>query len=228
LEARIAKAVEEATKGLKKKNDELLGKVKKAQDEAKSKTALDNDEYENYRKIKERIERDELLKLMAEGNSEEALAIATRKTKTEMEAVIAVEREEKARLAQEAATARAELDNTKISIAITQAAAPLVKPAYQSLIDKLARDSIKVVDGHPRVVDSEGDVVLAKNGKPLPISDYIESFRASYGDLFIASQGGGAGGSGAPKAGSGSKITVEAAGDLPMDQFMSARAKGLI
>jgi hypothetical protein len=62
--------------------------LKKTQEDSKSKTALDAEEYENYRKIKERIERDELLKLMAEGKSEEAIAIATRKTKADMEAVL--------------------------------------------------------------------------------------------------------------------------------------------
>jgi hypothetical protein len=87
---------------------------------------------------------------------------------------------------------------------------------------------VKFVDGQVRVVDADGDVVTGKNGKPISLAEHIESFRTTYGDLFVTSQGGGAGGSGSQKPSSNGKLSQEAASELSMEDFMAARAKGRI
>lgn len=220
-----AERLEKETVGLRNKVDELIGENRKL----KGKPTLTDEEYAQYRQIQERIARDELLKLMAEGKSEEALDIATKRVRAEYEAKITAEAEEKARIAAEAQSARQALDSTKISIEVTRAASTTVQQEYQPLLETIINKQLKVVDGEVRVVNEDGTVKNGANGKPMTVTDLIESLRPNYPALFKPSSGGGAGGS-SKSSGNlvAGKLTAEAAAELPMDEFIRLRKEGKI
>ena len=235
VKAMIAQEVANAVAGLKKKNDELLGSLKKtkeALDAAKAQPTLTEDEFKRYAELKEKLERDELLAAMADGKTEEVIDKVTRKTRMEADAKLAAEVEARTKAQEAAAEATRKYDDTLISVEITKAAAPHVKPAYSELVTDMVRKNVKLIDGVARVVNSDGEIEMTANGAaPLSLNDYIEGLRNKYADLFLASSGGGAGGSGTPAGGrqaTSTKVASEVAGSMTMEQYMAARKSGNI
>lgn len=236
LEKWFNERLEQAVTGLKKKNEEVIGDNKKLKAElsaAKSKPTLSDEEYSEYKTIKERLELDEFAKLVAEGKSEEMIERVTKRTRLDLEAKIAAEREAAAAKENEAATWRQKYEETLVGIELAKATAQAVKPEYQELVAKLVQDRVKLVDGAVRVVNEDGEIEMNLNGtKPLTVQDYVETMRTKYADLFIVSSGGGAGGSGkktgAP-AGKGSQaVSYEYAGGLDPEEYKALRAAGKI
>lgn len=236
IQAQIAKAVEaavaDAVAGLKKKNEELIGKTKKLTGEieaAKGKPSLTDEEYTEFRTLKERMEHDKLLAALAAGKSEEVIESVTRKTRLDYEAKLAVELEDKSRYMAEATSAKAQLEQFVVSLEITRAAASVVKPQYTDLVTKLVAERVKMVDGAARVTDTSGEVQMTSAGKPVTVAEYIETMRSTYSDLFVPSTGGGAGGSGkkAP-GGSSGRLSMDAVENLPMDEYFRLRSEGKI
>lgn len=232
-QAAITKAIADAVAGLKKKNDEVIGANKKLKDElaaAKAKPTLSDDEYTEFRSLKERIERDEMLRMLTEGKSEELIERVTKKARLDADAKLAAESEARASKEREAGEWKSRYEQTLINIELTRAAATAVKPQYQDLVSKLVADNVRLVDGEVRVVNKDGEVQMTANGaKPLSVSDYMETLRTTYSDLFVSSSGGGAGGSGKrPPGGGGNKLSVEAAENLSMEEYTRLRSEGKI
>lgn len=233
LQKQIDKAVAEAVAGLKKKNEEVIGSNKKLKDEiaaAKAKPTLSDEEYTEFRSLKERIERDEMLRMLTEGKSEELIERVTKKARLDADAKLAAEAEARTAKEREATEWKARYEQTLINIEVTKAAAASVKPQYQDLVNKLVADRVKLVDGAVRVVDGDGEVAMAPNGtKPLTVSEYVETLRGSYADLFVSSSGGGAHGSGKkPPGGPGNKLSAEAIEGLSMEDYTRLRSEGKI
>lgn len=231
IQKRVEEAVAQAIAGLKRKNEELIGKEKRLKAEleaAAKKPSLSDDEYTQFMTLRERIERDDLLRLFAEGKSDEVIERVTKKTRIEAEVKLAAEAEARAKIEAEAAQLRSRLEQTLIHNEITKASAGSVKPQYQDLVTRLVSDRVKLVDGNVRIVNAEGEVEMTANGaKPLTVSDYIETLRGNMSDLFVTSTGGGAGGSGKPRSGS-TKLSMDAAAELPMEDYMRLRREGKI
>jgi hypothetical protein len=233
VQAMIAKAVADAVAGLKKKNEEVIGTNKKLKDDlaaAKAQPTLSEDEYTEFRSLKERIERDEMLRMLTEGKSEELIERVTKKARLDADAKLAAEAEARATSAREAGEWKSRYEQTLVNIEITKSAAASVKPQYQDLVTKLVAERVKLVDGEVRVVDASGAVQMSPNGsKPLTVGDYVEGLRATYSDLFVASSGGGANGSGKrPPGGTGNKLSAEAAENLSMEEYTRLRSEGKI
>lgn len=232
VEALIAKAVAEAVAGLKKKNEEVIGRNKKLTDElaaAKAKPALSDEEYTDYKSLKERLERDEMLRLLADGKSDELIERVTKKTRLDAEAKLAAEAEARTAKEREATEWKSRYEQTLVNVEITKAAAAQVKPQYQDLVTKLVAERVKLMDGNIRVVNADGEIEMTANGaKPLSVGDYIETLRNTYADLFVGSSGGGASGSSKKTTGTSNKLSMEAAANLPMEDFMRLRAEGKI
>jgi hypothetical protein len=228
----IEKAVADAVAGLKRKNEEVIGDNKKLKDQLaslKAKPSLSDEEYTEFKTLKERMERDELLKALAEGKSEEVIDKVTRKTKIDYEAKLAAEAEATTKAREDALSSRRLLEQTLVNMEITKAAASTVKPPYQDLVTRLLADRVKLVDGAVRVVDADGNIEMGANGsKPLAVSDLLETLRGTYADLFVVSSGGGAAGSGKRPAGTSSKISVEAAGEMSFEDYARLRNEGKI
>jgi hypothetical protein len=228
----IEKAVADAVAGLKRKNEEVIGDNKKLKDQLaqlKTKPSLSDEEYTEFKTLKERMERDELLKALAEGKSEEVIDKVTRKTKIDYEAKLAAEAEATTKAREDALSSRRLLEQTLVNMEITKAAASTVKPPYQDLVTRLLADRVKLVDGAVRVVDADGNIEMGANGnKPLAVSDLLETLRGTYADLFIVSSGGGAAGSGKRPTGTSSKVSVEAAGEMSFEDYARLRNEGRI
>jgi hypothetical protein len=232
IEKIVAEAVAAATAGLKKKNEELIGKEKALKTElsaVKAKPALSDEEFTEYTTIKGKLERDALLRDLADGKSEDVIERLTRRTRLELEAKVAAEAEQRTAKEAEAAQWRNRYEQTLIDVEVTRAAAALVKPAYQDLVLKLVGEKIKLVDGAVRVVNDNGDIEMTANGaRPLAVADYIESLRTNYGDLFVTSAGGGAGGSGKKTPGTSRTVSMELAGEASMEDYVRMRREGKI
>ena len=230
----VEKAVAEAVAGLKRKNDEVIGANKKLKgelDAAKAKPSLSDEEYTEFKSLKEKIERDEFLRMMTEGKSEEVIERVTKRTRLDAEAKLAAEIETRRTTETQVNQYKSLYEQTLITNEITKSAAPVVKPQYTDLVTKLVGERVKLVDGAIRVVNTDGEIEMTANGaKPLSVADYIETLRASYSDLFVTSSGGGAGGSGNKGAGRGTsnKISADAAEGLGMEDYMRLRAEGKI
>ena len=227
----IEKAVADAVAGLKRKNEEVIGtnkKLKAELDAAKTKPSLSEEEYSEFMTLKERIERDELLKALTEGKSEEVIEKVTRKVKLDYEAKLAAEAETRTKREAEATEWRSKYEQTLISNEITKSAAGAIKPQYHDLITKLVSERVRLVDGSVRVVNSDGEIEMTANGaKPLTVADYIETLRTNYSDLFVVSSGGGAGGSKGGR-GTSTKMSTEAASSLSMEDYIRLRSEGKI
>jgi hypothetical protein len=233
LEAAIKKAVDEAVAGLKKKNDEVIGNNKKLKDEnsaLKTKPTLTEEEYTEFKILKEKIERDEFLRLFAEGKSDEVIERVTRKTRLDAEAKLAAELDARTKVTTEAADWKARYEQTLVNVEIAKAtASTAVKPQYTELVSKLVAERVKLVEGTARIVNAEGEVEMTANGTaPLSIPDYIETLRGTYADLFVASSGGGASGSNKKPAGTSTKVSLDAASNLSMEDYMRLRGEGKI
>lgn len=228
-----AKAVEEAVSGLKKKNAELIGKEKALKAEleaAKNKPSLTDDEYTEFKTLKERLEQDEMLKMLAEGKSAELIERVTKKTRLDAEAKLAAESEARTTAERKAADAQARYEQTLVNVEIAKATASgSVKPGYADLVSDIAAKRVKLVDGAVRVVNADGEVETTAGGKPLTVSEYIETMRGTLPDLFVASTGGGAGGSGRkPGGGNSTKLSMEMAESVSFEEYERLRKEGRI
>jgi hypothetical protein len=229
----IEKAVADAVAGLRKKNEEVIGKNKQLNEQltaAKAKPTLTEEEYASYASLKEKMERDEMLRLFAEGKSEEVIERVTKRTRLDAEAKLAAEAEARVAKEREASEWKTRYEQTMVNVEIARATAgSTVKPAYADLVAKLISDRVKLVDGAVRVVNADGEIEMTGNGtKPLTVADAVEMLRSSYSDLFATSSGGGAGGSPKKGPGSSNKLAMEAAERLSMADYARLRSEGKI
>jgi hypothetical protein len=234
IKAAVEKAVADAVAGLRKKNEEVIGDNKKLKSELanlKTKPTLTEEEHANYLALKERIERDELLKALSEGKSEEVIEKVTRKTRVEYDAKLAAEVEAAAKVKADAESWRVKYEKTRIENEIQRAAAGSVKPEYVELISRIVAERVRISDDAVRIVDDTGTVQNNASGtKPLTVSDYVESLRGAYKDLFVVSTGGGAAGSSTKATGAANKtkMAAELAGELPFQDYERLRKEGRI
>lgn len=228
----IEKAVADAVAGLKKKNEEVIGTNKKLKDElsaVKSKPTLSDDEYAEFRSLKEKLERDEMLRLLADGKSEELIERVTKKTRLDAEAKLAAEVEARSTKEREATEWKSRYEQTLVHVEVAKTVATAVKPQYQDLVTKLVAERVKLVDGNVRVVNADGEIEMTANGlKPLAVSDYVETLRSSYSDLFVGSTGGGAGGSGKKSTGTSNRLSMDAVEGMSMEDYARLRTEGKI
>jgi len=168
LQKKIDDAVIAATKGLKDKNTELLGKMKEASDRAKLFEGLDPAE---MKALKERLEADDDAKLLAQGKKN----VVIEKYTERMRASHADELKAKdAKIAEEAARADAwrgsVLDNQ-----IRAVTAGLHPGAVEDALLHARQIFTLDAKGNAVQLDSEGRPVLGKDGsKPFSPSEWIE------------------------------------------------------
>lgn len=201
LQAKIDTAVDAAVKGLKSKNEELLGKIKASSDKLKDYEGFDP---KALKALQETLENDEDIKLITIGKKTDVILKYTERMRidhaTNLEALHAQIKVESDRA--DGYKERV-LDNQ-----IRTACSPLHKNAIDDAL--LHARNIFSLDakGNAVQLDSEGRPVLGKDGtSPFSPSEWIESQKASKPHWFPISSSGGGGG-GARDAGSfGSNFT---------------------
>jgi len=212
---RINEAVEARTKGLKDKNNELLGTVKATKDKLKEFDGLDA---AKARELISNLENDEDTKLWNDGKKDVVIAKYTERERIRLEAV--VEQERQARIAAEQVR-----DGYKTHVLDNQ---------IRSVANGLHPGAVEDALLHARQIfqlDAKGNAVklgadgtpeLDADGQPFTPAKWIESQKATKPHWFPANTSG-SGGSGA-RDGNGTGTTITRAAFAQMSPLERAAA----
>lgn len=206
FDARLAKE----TAGLRANRDKLL-KERKADQKALNElqTQLDAvggaDGLKQLAELNERLQKDEMGKLLAEGKSEEwyeKRSAASRKAAEKQIETITAERDEAIK-GRDEITQRLHgvmLDNQANSDALASGVLPEVVDDVKMWI----RNTFQWSDEHdsPVTLDNDGQAIIGKDGStPMGIAEWIEGQKETKRYWWAPSKGGGAGGSGGNRGG---------------------------
>lgn len=189
--AAIKKAVEEAVAGLKSKNSELLGNLKKATDKLKEFDGIDPSA---VRSILSKFASDEEAALLAKGEIDTVLGKRTERLQADYDKKLKTEAERASKAEAKAAKlADRTLAGALRDVAIKTGALP---EAMEDIVLR-ARSVWRLSDdGEPIAVDADGVVILGKDGKtPLRPHEWAESLRETAPHLWPKAQGSNAPGS---------------------------------
>lgn len=202
LEQLVQEGVDAAVRGLKAKNDELLGKNKEYQTKLASFGTLDP---ERAKALMETMDHDEDLKLFADGKKAVVIDKYTERMRTAHAAEVEAERQQTASEKQRADNYRgAVLDNH-----IRAVTSDLHKGAVEDAL-LLARQIFSLdAKGNAVKLDAEGRPELGKNGKtPFSPAEWMEMQRELKPHWFPASTSG-SGSAGANGTGTGTGKTMK-------------------
>jgi len=205
LEAYVAaatsKAVEEATKGLKSKNNELLGSLKEAKETLSKFDGIDADE---VRALMKRFANDEESKLIKDGKLDEVIAKRTERLRADLE-----KKAGDALALAEAATKRAQAFQGRVLDDSIRAAAAKAGLHQHAIDDALFRArSMFALDeaGQAVQLGDDGKPVLGKDGKsPFTPLEWLEGMKDKAPHWFPAAASGGGASGGGGGAGNGTK-----------------------
>lgn len=207
-EVAIAKAVEAATAGLKKKVDQLLGEKKSAQDQLRGvQDILDQfggkDGLSQLDELRQQLDRDETLKRIKEGKWEEVLAERTAAMTKAHQAELAKGESLRKELEEKLAAEGARRRRQSLETQLRQAAAEVKGFIPEATSDALLR-ALNEFDGYddetdrPFKKDADGHPVLGKDGKTaLGLKEWLEGQQETSRHWFGESLSGGASGSSA-------------------------------
>lgn len=200
ISAASAKAVDEAVKGLKSKNTELLGSLKDAKDALAKFDGLDPEE---MRTLLKRFANDEEAKLLKEGKLDELVSRRTEKLRSDLE-----KKASDALAAAEAATKRAQAFQGRVLDDSIRAAAAKAGLHQHAIDDALFRArSMFSLDENGQAVQlgDDGKPVLGKDGKsPFTPLEWLEGMKEKAPHWYpAAASGGGSGGGGGGAGGNG-------------------------
>lgn len=205
-EAALKALAEDHAAGLKNKNSELLGKLKELD-------KLKDIDPEEYRKLKTQAEKAEEERAMKAGefeNLKKQLIEAHTKEKQALEAKLA--------------TLHKSLEENVLIATATQAIA--AEKGVAALLMPHVRSRTKLDEnGQAVVIDESGNVRVAADGKPLPITALIAEMKAdvqTFGRAFEPSGASGSGSQGSNANGTASKYE----GMSPTERMTAARAAG--
>lgn len=191
VQSLIARAVADATQGLKANNAALLAEKKAAQDRLK---AFGDADPETINTILKRFTDGEEAALIKAGKIDEVLAQRTERMKSSYDKELKSRDE---RIAQIAAKAE-RLAAGKVSGALTQAASKTgaLAEAMEDIVLRGQRQGWTIDEDGEVVAVQNGEVVLGKDGRtPLTPLEWAQSLRESAPHLWPRAQGSGATGS---------------------------------
>lgn len=209
---KIQAYVEEQVKGLKTKNNELLGSLKQTKDELKAfQSQFDGVDIEAIKNIAEKAKQDDITKKLAEGKIDEVIAQKTELMRSDYEQKLSEQ------------TSRAQTLESKVlgGFIATYAAQAGVQPEAIDLVSMLAQNQFKLdANGDPVAVNAQGEVINGKDGKtPLSITDWLATLRESKPLLWGTAQGSGAQGS----KGGGKVDILKADGSVNLTKLANLR-----
>ncbi|MFG4159079.1 hypothetical protein ACFZ8M_19290, partial [Acinetobacter baumannii] len=177
IKAAIQDAVDEAVKGLKDKNAELIKDKKELKDELGSlKSKVEGLDLDAIKVLLDKSNQDEESKLIAEGKIEEVIQKRTEKMREEHDKVLKAEKER----ADKAEAYAEKFKKSVVQSQIVQAAIELeALPEATPDIAFLAQTKFALDEnGKAVAVDENGEVVIGKDGQTaLSPKEWVESLR---------------------------------------------------
>ncbi|WP_288421582.1 hypothetical protein [uncultured Acinetobacter sp.] len=196
IKAAIQAAVDEAVKGLKDKNAELIKDKKELKDELGSlKSKVDGLDLDAIKVLLDKSNQDEESKLIAEGKIEEVIQKRTEKMREEHEKLLKAEKER----ADKAETYANKFRQSVIQGQIVQAAVEMGALSEATAdIAFLAQSQFSLDEnGKAVAVDTNGDVVIGKDGtNPVTPKEWVEGLRENKPYFWPKANGSGSPGSG--------------------------------
>lgn len=189
IQAKIDAAIEEATSGLKSKNQELLESLNTTKKNLKNWEGLDPQE---VRGMMDRISQDDELRLLSEGKHEEAWAKRLDKVSATHQAQL----EQVNSQAEEFKTKAQQLEERVRDLVIDKEVmgrfiAEKGKEAATQDVVLRAKAAFKIEDGTPIARDENGEIIRGANG-PITVDEWVSALKQSASHLFQGSQGAGA------------------------------------
>jgi hypothetical protein len=201
LQAQIAAAVEAATKGLKAKNDELLGSLKTTKEKLK---AFDGYDPEHLKTLKDRLDNDEDAQLLAKGEKQKVIEKYTERMRAQHSTELEAERLKTKAAEDLVSTFKNEVLDNKIR-AVTNG---LHKGAVEDALLHARQIFTLDAKGNAVKLGSDGSPELGKDGQtPFSPAEWIESQKEAKPHWFPTSTSGS--GSGDSKPGSGQGKTIK-------------------
>lgn len=196
IKAAIQAAVDEAVKGLKDKNAELIKDKKELKDELGSlKSKVDGLDLDAIKVLLDKSNQDEESKLIAEGKIEEVIQKRTEKMREEHEKLLKAEKER----ADKAETYANKFRQSVIQGQIVQAAVEMGALSEATAdIAFLAQSQFSLNEnGKAVAIDANGEVVIGKDGSnPVTPKEWVEGLRENKPYFWPKANGSGSPGSG--------------------------------
>lgn len=196
IKAAIQAAVDEAVKGLKDKNAELIKDKKELKDELGSlKSKVDGLDLDAIKVLLDKSNQDEESKLIAEGKIEEVIQKRTEKMREEHEKVLKAEKDR----ADKAESYANKFRQSVIQGQIVQAAVEMGALSEATAdIAFLAQSQFSLDEnGKAVAIDANGEVVIGKDGSnPVTPKEWVEGLRENKPYFWPKANGSGSPGSG--------------------------------
>ncbi|MCT9382822.1 hypothetical protein KTI22_01035 [Acinetobacter baumannii] len=196
IKAAIQVAVDEAVKGLKDKNAELIKDKKELKDELGSlKSKVDGLDLDAIKVLLDKSNQDEESKLIAEGKIEEVIQKRTEKMREEHEKVLKAEKDR----ADKAESYANKFRQSVIQGQIVQAAVEMGALSEATAdIAFLAQSQFSLDEnGKAVAIDANGEVVIGKDGSnPVTPKEWVEGLRENKPYFWPKANGSGSPGSG--------------------------------
>ena len=196
IKAAIQAAVDEAVKGLKDKNAELIKDKKELKDELGSlKSKVEGLDLDAIKVLLDKSNQDEESKLIAEGKIEEVIQKRTEKMREEHEKLLKAEKER----ADKAETYANKFRQSVIQGQIVQAAVEMGALSEATAdIAFLAQSQFSLDEnGKAVAIDANGEVVIGKDGSnPVTPKEWVEGLRENKPYFWPKANGSGSPGSG--------------------------------
>lgn len=196
IKAAIQAAVDEAVKGLKDKNAELIKDKKELKDELGSlKSKVDGLDLDAIKVLLDKSNQDEETKLIAEGKIEEVIQKRTEKMREEHEKLLKAEKDR----ADKAETYANKFRQSVIQGQIVQAAVEMGALSEATAdIAFLAQSQFSLDEnGKAVAIDANGEVVIGKDGSnPVTPKEWVEGLRENKPYFWPKANGSGSPGSG--------------------------------
>lgn len=229
IQAKIDAAVRAAVDPIKANRDEILAEKRELKDKLSSTLSrfekLGGEEgLESLVKLRERLEADELGKLISEGKHDEWFDKRTQTMRADFENRLNGANEQLAAIQAERDEARAQFMGLKIENEVRAACT-----ASEGFVDSAVRDALRsatsafTFDAERGVVmkDENGGIVLGKDGAtPKTVSDWLEEQKKESRHWWGASQGAGAQGA---RGGRGAEPSREAIANMSMAEYREYR-----
>ena len=234
VEGIVAKALESEITGLKSNNMALKEEKRKAQERAKEYQDFiseigGQDNLNQLLNLKERIEKDEELRLFTSGDrekyNERILNRARQDHANQMKRIA----EELDSWKQEASVAKTRYQQREIEKSIMDGCADSgVNPRLYRAMSAQVKDDIVFDEETGKVLVRDGEGIrYGSNGQPMEVRELIDMMREDQPELFLQSTGSGAPGSGTFRRAT-TGISAEEMRNLPMDQYKRLREQGVI